>query len=206
MVVTDRHAATGSLADAITAALLGGATVIQLREKDLGARELLELASPLRRLTSDMGRLLVVNDRIDVALAADADGVHLGWRSLPVDRARAILGADRLIGVSVHEIDEARRVAEDGADYVVFGPVFPTPSKEGILEPRGLDSVRAVADAIRPVPLIAIGGLDAGRTMAARRAGAAGVAVIRAVLASPDPTAAAQDIARIASGMVVDES
>jgi len=205
MVVTDRHAVAGRLEDAVTAALVGGASAIQLREKDLGANDLLDLALAIKRQTADLGRLLIVNDRVDVALAAGADGVHLGWRSMPIARVRDLVGADRLIGMSTHEIDEARRAADAGADYVVFGPVFPTPSKEGILDPCGLDAVRAVADAISPVPVIAIGGLDGSRTGAVMRTGAAGVGVIRAVLAAPDVTAAAQEIFRIATGATPDD-
>jgi len=190
MVITDRGVCA-NLPDAVAAALRGGARAVQLREKDMGALELLELARRLRRLTREHSASLIVNDRIDVALAADADGAHLGWRSLPVGVARRLLGPDRLIGVSTHSPSEAARAQEQGADYVTFGPVFDTPSKRGLVATQG---VEGLAECVRAVdlPVVAVGGVLPEHVASLRDAGAIGVAVIRGVLASPRPEEAAR--------------
>ena len=162
---------------------------MQLRERDLSTRDLLALATRLRALTSRHGALLLVNDRIDVALACGADGVHLPAGSFAARDARALLGPRRLIGVSTHHPDEVAAAAESGADFVVFGPVHDTPSKRPYGPPLGLAALRRAAAA--SIPVYAIGGIDAARAAEARRSGAAGVAVVRAILAAADPAAAA---------------
>jgi thiamine-phosphate pyrophosphorylase len=195
MAVTDRRAARADLVETVERALAGGVTAVQLREKDLSARDLVALATALRERTTAHGALLLVNDRLDVALAAGADGVHLAGASLPPDAARRVVGDRLLLGVSTHTPDEARAAAAAGADYVVFGPVHRTPSKEGIFEPHGTDGLRRATEAC-PVPVVAIGGLDATTAAAAVGAGAVGVAVIRAILAAENPEAAAGAIRR----------
>lgn len=156
---------------------------MQLRDKDLSGSALFRLAQRLRVATSRAGALLIVNERIDVALAVGADGVHLGGGALPVDVARTLLPAGALIGQSVHGVDEA---AASDADFVFFGPVYDTPAKRAFGAPQGVGRLREAVDAAR-VPVIAIGGVDADGVAEVRDAGAAGVAVIRAILGASDP-------------------
>ena len=134
---------------------------VQLREKDLSAAELLPLAGELRSLTREFGARLLINDRVDVALATGADGVHLGGHSLPAADARRLLGPDKLIGVSTHRIEEIRTAEESGADFVTFGPVWFTPSKAPFGEPVGLAQLRE-ACAATALPVFALGGVPAG--------------------------------------------
>jgi thiamine-phosphate pyrophosphorylase len=163
---------------------------LQLREKTLGTRDLLDLALALRALTARFGARLLINDRIDVALTCDADGVHLPADSFCVEDARRLLGEHRLIGVSTHSAEEVRAASDAGADFAVLGPVFATPSKEAFGEPLGLDAL-AGATSAAAIPVLAIGGIEASRVAAVRAEGAAGVAVIRAILAAGDPERAA---------------
>lgn len=189
-LVTDRAQTAGRpLLEVVTAALRGGVGAVQLRERGLTTRELLGLATALRAATRAAGAALLINDRVDVALACDADGVHLPGHSFTVAEARALLGPHRLIGVSTHSPDEVAAAA--GADFAVCGPIFATPSKAAYGTPLGLDALRRARAAAPTLPLFAIGGLDADRAAAARAHGADGVAVIRAVLAAADPAAAA---------------
>lgn len=188
-LVTDRHAAPGRPLDAVVAAALdGGVNLVQLREKDLSARELWALAIRLRELTEGRA-LLLVNDRLDVALAADADGVHLAGNSLPPAAARAALGPGRLVGCSVHNAAQAEEAARGGADYLFVGTLYPSRSHPG-QPPAGpglVEELRGVVD----VPLVGIGGITARTAREVLMAGARGVAVISAIMAAPDPAAAA---------------
>jgi thiamine-phosphate pyrophosphorylase len=193
-VVTDRRQTRGrSLIDVARSALDGGVRALQLREKDLLGAELLELATALRDLTRPYGALLLVNDRVDVALAADADGVHLGQDGMPVAEARRLVGPARRIGVSVHTVAEAAAAAIARPDFLVFGPVYETPSKTAFGAPRGTAELAAVA-AAAGVPVLAIGGITVDRVAEIRRAGAAGVAVISAICAADDPARAAREL------------
>jgi thiamine-phosphate pyrophosphorylase len=182
------------------AALAGGATVIQLRDKALDGRELLETAQELRRLTRETGRLLIINDRIDLALAVEADGVHLGQSDLPVALARRLLGPSALIGCSVRTVEEARAAEEAGADHLGVGPVFSTATKLDAGVPIGLEAIRALR-AATSLPLVAIGGINAGNVAAVMAAGACSAAVISAVSQATDMTEAAlrlaEEIARV---------
>lgn len=173
------------LIDVVSQALDAGLPAVQLREKDLPGRPLLALAEELRRATAERGALLFVNERLDVARAIGADGVHLGAESFPVEAARTLVPR-ALVGASVHAVAEA---AASRADFVVFGPVFATPSKARFGAPHGTGPL---AEAVRgaTVPVLAIGGIDAARLDAVRGTGAHGVAVIRAILAAADPAAA----------------
>jgi thiamine-phosphate pyrophosphorylase len=193
-VVTDRQLTGGRpLRLVVEAALRGGARAFQLREKDLSARELYPLALEMRQLTQAYGARLLINDRVDVALAVDADGVHLTTTSLPASIARRVLGPGRLIGVSTHTLAEAQAAAEEGADFLVFGPVFFTPSKAPYGEPVGLDALRAVRVAVRS-PILAIGGIKKANLDQVLAAGADGIAVISAIISADDPMAASQDL------------
>jgi thiamine-phosphate pyrophosphorylase len=189
-LVTDRKQTGGRpLVDVVKAALEGGVRAVQLREKDLMGRDLYLLARDLRDLTARYDALLLINDRIDVALAVEADGVHLGQASFPAAEARRLLGPEKLIGVSTHSPEGI--VAAGGADFVVFGPVYFTPSKAAYGEPQGVDRLReAVAQS--PYPVFAIGGITAERVCEVRAVGAHGIAVISAVISSPDPREATQ--------------
>lgn len=181
------------LAEKVAQAVAGGANLVQLREKDLPAGELLQLAQSLRRITAGRARLLV-NDRLDVALAADADGVHLPERGLPVAEARRLLGREHIIGRSVHSLEEARRAQEEGADYVQVGTIYPSRSHPDAA-PAGPRLIEEVARQLR-IPVLAIGGLTAENVAEVMRSGAAGVAVISAILAAPSPQLAAEALWR----------
>ncbi len=190
--VTDRQQTAGRpLTDVVQSALDGGVRAIQLREKDLEGGELYKLAAQMRDLTARYQARLLINDRIDVALAVDADGVHLGQTSFPVDTARELLGADKLIGVSTHSTAEI--IASAGADFIVFGPVYFTPSKAAYGEPQGLERLRKAVEQ-SPAPVFAIGGLQADRIAEIQAAGAHGIALISALSAAPDPSQAAKDL------------
>ena len=193
-VVTDRHEAAGrDLEEIVVAAAQGGAGAIQLREKDLSARDLYALGARLQGTLAPYGVPLLINDRLDVALALDAAGVHLAGHSLPTAVARRVLGAGKLLGVSTHSVEEARCAAEDGADFIVFGPVFTTPSKVAYGPPQGLQHLTAVVRQVR-IPVLAIGGIDYTNLPQVLHAGAYGVAMIRAVLAASDPYHATQQL------------
>ena len=195
-LVTDRARTGGRpLLEVVEAALRGGVDAVQLREKDVPGGALFDLGRELRRQCTRYGARLIVNDRIDVALAVGADGVHLPVDSFSPGDARTLVGPTRLIGVSTHSIEQAQRAAAGGADFVVFGPIFDTPSKRPFGPPLGLEALAQAAGAVA-VPVLAIGGVTAERADAARRHGAHGIAVIAAVLEAADPTAAARALRR----------
>jgi thiamine-phosphate pyrophosphorylase len=196
-VVTDRHQTAGRpLAEVVAAAARGGAGAVQLREKDLSAHELYDLGACLQEMLSPYRVPLLINDRLDVALALNAEGVHLAGHSLPTRTARRALGPDKLLGVSTHSLDAARQAAEDGADFVVFGPVFATPSKLAYGPPQGLSQLAAVVREVS-IPVLGIGGITPANLPQVRQTGAHGVAMIRAVLAAPDPCTATQQLSRL---------
>jgi thiamine-phosphate pyrophosphorylase len=179
--------------EVVAAALRGGATMVQLRDKELPARDLYALGQRLRELTRERGAALIVNDRVDLALALDADGVHLGQDDLPPAVARALLGPERVIGVSVGSPAELELVRREGADYLGTGPFSLTGSKRdagSAIGAAGLARVRALTD----LPIVAIGGLSAATAGEAIRAGASGVAVISAVVSAADPESAARQL------------
>lgn len=190
-LITDRHqyAAGFTLCSAVEAALRGGVRAVQLREKDLTPKELLLLARQLRTLTARYGAKLLVNDRVDIALAADADGVHLTEQSMDVTTARGLLGTTKLIGVSTHSLPRALRAAQDGADFITFSPVFHTPSKAAYGQPQGIERLREVCTAVT-IPVFALGGISARKQTEVQQAGAAGIALISAIFAAADPAAA----------------
>lgn len=174
---------------AVQGALAGGVDAIQLRDKRADGGALLSAARTLRATTIVHAATLLVNDRIDVALAADADGVHLPVAAFPIAVARRLLGPTAWIGRSTHAPAEAATAAAEGADYVVLGPIYATPSKAAFGLPLG---VAALERARVASPVIAIGGITADNASAVRAAGAHGIAVIRSVLDAPDPAAAAR--------------
>ncbi|HVP67477.1 MAG TPA: thiamine phosphate synthase [Anaeromyxobacteraceae bacterium] len=187
-LVTDP--AAGQLPSRVAAALRGlppGAVGVQLRAKDMEGRDLLELARALRQATAEAGQVLLVNDRLDVAALAGADGIHLPSLGIPPEEARRVLGTRAIVGVSCHSFDEVRRARDGGADYAHFGPVFETPSKRAYGPPVGIDRLRQAASL--GLPLVGLGGVEPGNAQAVVSAGAFGVGAIRAWTAASDPAA-----------------
>jgi thiamine-phosphate pyrophosphorylase len=186
-LVTDRQQTAGrDLLAVIEESLAAGLPAVQLREKDLGAGELARLARELRAATSAHGAALIINDRVDVALAVGADGVQRTTVSLPIADILAIADKRLRVGASVHALAEAVAATEAGADWIIFGPVYDTPSKRGYGAPQGLEALARVARTVS-VPVIAIGGITPARVAEVRRAGAHGVAAISAILSAPSP-------------------
>lgn len=164
----------------VASAVAAGVSLIQLREKNLSGHALFQLTVRAARIAHGSRTRLLVNDRMDIALAAGADGVHLTARSLPIDVVRRACGPNFLIGASTHTLAEALAARDGGANFAVFGPIFETPSKIAYGPPRGLEQLSRVAAKLAPFPLIALGGINVENAAAAIRAGAAGVAAIRA--------------------------
>jgi thiamine-phosphate pyrophosphorylase len=188
-LISDRRLAP-DLARAVRAALASmppASVAVHLREKDLGGRDLVSLARALREVCTEAGQLLVVNDRVDVALAAGADGVHLPSDGLAPADARALLGPGRLVGVSCHGAADVRRARDAGASYATFGPVFDTPSKRAYGPPVGVAALREAVPL--GLPLVALGGIDAANAPITFATGVRGVAAIRAWLEARDPAA-----------------
>jgi thiamine-phosphate pyrophosphorylase len=186
LVVTDRHQTNGRpLIPLLQRVLAVAAPAIQLRERDLSAKELVTLAREVQAMTASRSAQFLINDRIDVALALEGVGVHLRSNSLPVPVARQLLGAGRLLGVSVHGVEEAMQAESHGADYIVLGPIYETPSKQMFGPPLGIHTLEKVCSLVR-IPIIGIGGVTAARAREMRRAGAFGAAVITAILGADD--------------------
>ena len=188
IVITDRAlAAPRPIRDVVAAALVGGAPAIQLRDKEASARDLLAAARGLRELTRRHSALLFVNDRLDVALAAHADGTHLGPDDLPIAAARAIAPPGFLIGCSADDPADAARAEAEGADYIGCGAVFATATKDEAAHERiGTARLDQVARAVS-IPVVAIGGIDAANVAQVARTRAAGVAVVRALMRAAEP-------------------
>jgi thiamine-phosphate pyrophosphorylase len=198
-LVTDRAQTRGrDLVTVVAECLAAGLPSVQLREKDLGAADLAALARKLLPLTREHGARLIVNDRVDVALAAGADAVQRTHTSLAVDDMRAIAGARLRIGASVHSLDDARDAEARGADWIVFGPVYDTASKRQYGAPQGLEKLAAVTRAVR-IPVVAIGGITPARVAEVRGAGARGVGVISAILSADSPAEATRSFLKALS-------
>jgi thiamine-phosphate pyrophosphorylase len=194
LVVTDRHQTKGRpLVPLLQRVLTTGVPAIQLRERDLSARELVTLAREVQAVTASRRSQLLINDRIDVALALEGVGVHLRSNSLPVSVARQLLGAQRLLGISVHAVEEVVSAQSQGADYIVLGPIYETPSKQMFGPPLGIHNLEKACRLVR-IPIIGIGGVTAARAREMRRAGAFGVAVITAVLGAADIESATSEL------------
>ncbi len=173
----------------------GGADVVQYRQKQGSTRDMIETARRMKEVCAEHGALLIVNDRIDVAIAADADGVHLGQSDFPILRARELLGDRKIIGGSAATIEEVEICLRDVVDYIGFGPVFPTGSKVDAGPVSGLDILKRVAQSIQ-APVIGIGGIDETNTGEVMNAGAYGVAVISSVCLREDPEEATRVLRR----------
>ena len=194
LLVTDRRQTKGRpLVPLLQRVLTAAAPAIQLRERDLSARELMTLAREVQALTASHRSHLLINDRIDVALALEGVGVHLRSKSLPVPVARQMLGAQRLLGISVHAVEEAVQAESQGVDYIVLGPIYETPSKQMFGPPLGIHTLEKACKLVR-VPILGIGGVTAARAREMRRAGAFGAAVITAILSATDVESAASKL------------
>lgn len=191
-LITDRKLVKeGNLLHVVELALQGGVRAVQLREKDLSSREMYELAMEMKKITSKHDALLFINNRIDIALAVDADGVHLGTESIPLDKAQTLMGPDRLIGVSCHDQLCARNAQEQGADFITFGPLFYTPSKAPYGDPVGLEELEIVARSLS-IPVFGLGGVNQANARQVMNAGASGISLISAIMAADQPRHAAE--------------
>jgi len=194
LVVTDRHQTNGRpLVPLLQQVLTAGTPAIQLRERDLSARELVTLAQEVKTVTASRGAQLLINDRIDVALAFEGVGVHLRSNSLPVTVARQMVGTQRLLGISAHSVEEAVQAASQGADYIVLGPIYETPSKRAFGPPLGIHALEKACRLVS-LPIMGIGGVTSARAREMRRAGAFGAAVITAILGAADVESAAREL------------
>ncbi|MEQ7124823.1 thiamine phosphate synthase [Actinopolymorpha sp. B11F2] len=195
-LVTDTRLCGGTqgVVDTVLAAVTGGVTAVQLRDTHANARALVALARRLRETLSETGVPLIVNDRADVAAAAGADGVHVGQEDLPVEVARALLGPDAFVGLSIQRPDQlaaVRELAAGAVDYLGAGPVLPQRTKGDAAAPMGLDTLAEVVRGAS-LPVVAIGGIDTDNAAAVRATGVDGIAVVSAICGRPDPAAAAR--------------
>jgi thiamine-phosphate pyrophosphorylase len=177
-------------------AMRGGASIIQLRDKHLSAKELFALAVAMRTLTMSFNRLFIVNDRADIARAADADGVHLGQTDLPIPAARKILGKGKIIGATASTLEEALAAEQQGADYIGFGHIFPTSSKEKPTPARGVAALQEVVNAVK-IPVMAIGGITLENAASVLETGVQSLAVISAVSTAESPQVASAKLAAL---------
>ena len=175
-----------------------GARVMQLRLKDASGRDFLAAARAIAERCRKCGAILIINDRVDIAMLADADGVHLGQNDLPLEAARRIAGPNLMIGISTHTVEQARAAEKAGADYIGFGPMYPGGLKR-IAIGQGLDNLRAVRAAVK-IPIVGIGGITEGRVAETLAAGADAVAIITDVVNAPDITAKVRSILALARG------
>ena len=190
-LVTDRTLSLGrSTVEVVRAAIRGGVSCVQLREKGCSTREFMDEARLLKALLAGTGVPLFINDRLDVALAVGADGVHLGQNDLAIADARRLVGNRMIIGISAESVADAIRAEAEGADYIGASPVFTTSTKTDTAPPLGLDGLRAIRRAVQ-LPLVAIGGINADNAAAVLRAGADGLAVVSAIVSAPCPRTAA---------------
>jgi thiamine-phosphate pyrophosphorylase len=195
-LVTDRNQTLGrDFLWVLEQALDGGVRAVQLREKDLSGRDLFLLAERSHKLCQTYRAALFINDRVDVALAVDAAGVQLGKPSVPVETARALLGSQKLIGVSTHTFEEAKAAEQSGADFILFGPVYFTASKAVYGSPQGLSALKTIVDNVS-LPVYAIGGITLENVESAKNTGARGVALISAVVSAANPKEAAEKMLR----------
>ncbi|ACX51316.1 thiamine-phosphate pyrophosphorylase [Ammonifex degensii KC4] len=200
VIVGSEHTGGREVPAVVRAAIAGGAEVIQLREKKLSTRALYSLARQLREITGEAGVDLIINDRVDVALAVGADGVHLGSEDLPLPEARRVIGDKLILGATAHSLEEALEAQAAGADYLGVGPVFPTATKPE-LKPGGLKLLREVASQVS-LPVVAIGGITAENVREVlAQPGVKCVAVIRAVATAPDVKEAAARLKQAMEGM-----
>jgi len=191
-LVTDRSLCRGrNLAGVVRSAVKGGVTLVQLREKQASTREFLEIGKTLKKILEEVRIPLIINDRMDIVLALNADGVHLGNSDMPYIEARNILGPDKIIGLSAESKTDAEAAACLGADYIGISPIYTTPTKPELETGLGLEGIQMIRK-ITNLPLVAIGGMNASNCRAAIESGADGIAVVSAICAAADPERAAR--------------
>ena len=193
-LVTDRALSLGrSNLEVIQAAVRGGVTVVQLREKETTTKEFYQEGLKIKAYLKAGNIPLIINDRIDITLALDADGVHLGQEDMPIDVARKILGPERIIGASVFTPEEAKRAEASGADYLGLSPIFITQTKPELIQHLGIEGIPLLREAVQ-IPVVGIGSINRGNAYEAVKAGLDGVAVVSAICSQEDPRAAAEAI------------
>jgi thiamine-phosphate pyrophosphorylase len=196
-LVTDRGLARGrSTFDIVKAAVSGGVTCVQLREKDCSTLEFIEQALAIKNFLEEREVPLIINDRLDVALAVAADGVHLGQSDMPLETARKIAGPSMLIGISAESVQDAVEAEKGGADYLGVSPIYATPTKTDTVPPLGLEGLRKIRKRVE-IPLVGIGGLNTSNAAEVIRNGADGIAVVSAIVAAEDPGTAAINLKQI---------
>lgn len=199
-LVTDRGlAGERSTLDIVKAAVRGGVTCVQLREKECPTLEFIEQALSIRDYLTTRGIPLIINDRLDVAQAVKADGIHLGQTDMPLDMARAIVGDSMIIGISAESLEDAVVAEKGGADYLGVSPIYATPTKTDTAPPLGLGGLRQIRATVK-IPLVGIGGLNRENAAEVIRNGADGVAVVSAIVAAEDPEKAAAELSQLITG------
>jgi len=183
--ITDRNLTKKTIMSDVASALKSGVKVIQYREKELPTKEMYHEAKAIKELTSQNNAILIINDRIDIALAVDADGVHIGQEDMPFDKARQLLGEEKIIGLTVHNVEEALLGERVGADYLGVSPIFATQTKLDAGKPSGLELIRQVKEKAK-MPIVAIGGINYDNLDSVLKAGAPNVAVISAIVTKDD--------------------
>jgi len=195
ILITNRNICSIKLVDIISQSIDGGVETVQLREKDMSTAELYNLACEIREITKDKGANLIINDRVDIALAVDADGVHLGWQSLNIEIVRRMIGRDKLIGFSAHNLQEAEKAENCGADYITISPIFDTAYKDYFIKPLGTEEIGKIREQI-DIPVIALGGINENNVSSVLENGADGIAVMSAILQSGNPRQSASRLYR----------
>lgn len=195
-LITDPFLAKGLLNSIVALAIKGGVTIVQYRNKNATTKVMVEEAFQLRKITKAKNVSLIINDRVDVALAINADGVHLGQSDMPLVVARKLLGPKKIIGVSVKTIGQAKKAVEDGADYLGVGSVFRTQTKKDAGEPLGLQTLKKIIMAVK-VPVIGIGGITKENAHEVIAAGAKGVAVVSAIMGKKNPEKEARELLQV---------
>jgi thiamine-phosphate pyrophosphorylase len=199
-LVTDRDILAGrDLIDAVRQAIKGGVTLVQLREKNISSRDFFELAAALKKAVNGYNVPLIINDRLDIALAMDADGLHIGQDDLPLITARRLLGKDKILGYSVHNEEQAAYGEKNGADYLGAGTVYPTGSKADACAPIGTEMLSKIKNSVK-ISVVGIGGIGVTNAKAVKESGVDGISVISAILGKNDITGAANELASIWNG------
>ena len=195
-LVTDRRNKTDEeFLNIIEDAIKGGTTIVQLREKTASTKEFYELALRVKKITSRYGVPLLINDRIDIALAVDSEGVHIGQDDMPADIAREIIGDDKILGVSASTVDEAKKAEMDSADYIGSGAVFPTATKDDA-DSVSKEELKEIVDSI-DIPVVAIGGITVKNANTLKGSGIAGFSVVSAIMSAEDPKEASRKLKEI---------
>ena len=193
-LITDRGLAPGKpIQDIVAKALQGGVTCVQVREKNCDGNEFLVISRSIQKISRAANVPFLINDRIDIALVSDADGVHIGQDDIPLGPARTLVGSNRLVGVSAGTIEDAREAEAGGADYIGAGPVFSTDTKNDAGKPIGIEGLQQIVESVS-IPVVGIGGIHRKNVRGVIQCGAAGAAVISAIISAENPESAAREI------------